>query len=189
MLAPRAAGRLGLRDEAGVEGGAPGPAWAASPPPLLSVAAGHLQLSSLKFPAPAPPRPSVGALVSERAPAGAPRPGPLSLSSFSGRSPAGRGAGGEDLSKTRHHLSSQVCAEAAPAFPTPAAQVGPFPARAAALALCGRLELSAPAQLWDSSTYENVPWTMASTIPVIVPHEKPLWCRQFWPVRISAGNL
>ncbi|XP_031511556.1 uncharacterized protein LOC103879407 [Papio anubis] len=101
----------------------------------------------------------------ERAPAesaasGAPLSSPLRPEPSRRR---GRGAGGE-LRKTRHHLSSQVRAGAAPALPTPAAQGGPAQPRPP----------SAPAQVSVATC------VCARPEPALGVHVQPRLCVYIW---------
>lgn len=111
---------------------------AASPLAPVGRSSRHLQLTSPKFPAPAPPRPSwrarLGACARLCAAPGAPFSGLLRLQ------PSGAGAEcwRRVLKKTRLHLSSAVCSGAAPAFLTAAAQL-PVPGRPAAREAVGTL--------------------------------------------------
>lgn len=128
---PGRASRLELQSAPGVEGGAASARrrWAGTGRVLallLSAAARQLQLTSPKFPAPAPLRPFRCArfVVCARvcAEPGAP------LSEFLRTKPSrrgGEGARGGNLRKPRSHLTSRVLAGAAPASPTPAAQWAP----------------------------------------------------------------
>nr|KAF6427935.1 hypothetical protein HJG63_008400 [Rousettus aegyptiacus] len=133
-LAPSPSGRasrLELQSAPGVEGGAASARrrWAGTGRVLallLSAAARQLQLTSPKFPAPAPLRPFRRArfVVCARvcAEPGAP------LSEFLRTKPSrrgGEGARGGNLRKPRSHLTSRVLAGAAPASPTPAARWAP----------------------------------------------------------------